>query len=275
MSLIQAIILGIIEGLTEFLPVSSTGHLLLTQRLMGLPADELANAYAIVIQGGAIVAVMGLYRNRLVEMFRGIFLGEAAGRRLAVNLMIAFFPAALIGLLFDKKIEHYLFGLWAVAAAWIFWGVVLIVFSQTYEKKRKVTAGKNLAELLPKHAFFIGLAQSLAMWPGTSRSLVTILAALLLGFALGPAVEFSFLLGLITLGAATVYKAKHFGPQLFGAAGLTTSLVGIFTACLFAALSIKWMLHYLQRHSLAIFGYWRIIIAGLAIGLIFQGSILP
>ena len=275
MTLVHAIILGLVEGLTEFLPVSSTGHLLLTQRLLGLPADDLSNAYAIVIQGGAIVAVMGIYRRRLLEMFRGVFFGDAPGRRLLINLMVAFIPAAVIGLMFDKKIEHYLFGLWAVAAAWIFWGLVLIVFSQAYSKKMTTVSGKNLEALLPKHAVLIGLAQSLAMWPGTSRSLVTILAALLLGFGLSTAVEFSFLLGLVTLGAATVYKAKHFGTQMFGAAGLSTTLVGIFTACLFAMLSIKWMLHYLQQHSLAIFGYWRIAVALMAIGLILQGTIVP
>lgn len=271
MTMIHAIILGLVEGITEFLPVSSTGHLLLTQRLLGLPANDVSNAYAIVIQGGAILAVMGLHRGRIQQMLRGIFSRKSTGQHLVFSLCLAFIPAAVIGLLFDKKIEHYLFGLWAVAAAWVFWGLVLIIFSKVYAKK-SLQGGKEIEAMMPKEALLIGLAQALAMWPGTSRSLVTILAALLLGFRLSAAVEFSFLLGLLTLGAATVYKAKHFGTQLFGAAGLAPSLVGIFTACLFATLSIKWMLSYLQRHSLAIFGYWRLAMAILTAGLILNGT---
>jgi len=204
----QAMLLGIVEGITEYLPVSSTGHLLLTQRLLRIPASEAADAYAICIQAGAILAVLGLYWPQVKKMLLGLLGKEPAGLRLAVNIVVAFLPAAVIGVLFDKKIEEYLFGLWPITAAWFVGGLAILAVSRWRRMHRTgAHEGGGLASLTIPMALTVGFAQCLAMWPGTSRSLVTILAGILVGLNLGAAVEFSFLLGVVTLTAATAFKA--------------------------------------------------------------------
>jgi undecaprenyl-diphosphatase len=252
----QAIVLGLVEGLTEYLPVSSTGHLLLTQRLLGITQTDAANAYAIAIQAGAIVAVLGLYRQRVARMIRGVFGRDATGLRLALGLIVAFIPAAVIGLLFDKRIEAVLFGLEPVAAAWIIGGVVILDLVRR-GRLRPGLGGKRLEELTLGPALVIGLFQCLALWPGTSRSLVTILAGALVGLSLPAAVEFSFLLGLVTLGAATVYKSVTLGAVMVHSYGLAPLLIGFAAAWISAVIAVRWMVAWLQHHSMAVFGWWR------------------
>ncbi|MEO7774553.1 MAG: undecaprenyl-diphosphate phosphatase, partial [Steroidobacteraceae bacterium] len=218
MDLLQAIILGIIEGVTEFLPVSSTGHLLIAQRLMGIPESEVANAYAIAIQAGAIVAVLGLYRQRVGQMLQGVVGRSADGLRLTMLLLLAFLPAALFGVLFDDAIEKRLFGVQPVIAAWIVGGIIILALAPWIARRRE---GRSLEQLLWQGALLIGFAQCLALWPGTSRSLVAILGGLLAGLSLSAAVEFAFLLGLITLGAATAYKSVQLGELMVETYGIT------------------------------------------------------
>ena len=229
MTWLQAIILGIVEGLTEYLPVSSTGHLILAQRAMGIAHSDAANAFAVCIQAGAILAVLGLYWRRVWQVLRGwagrlgVGPGDADGTRLGVNLVIAFIPAAVVGLLCDHWIEQQLFGLWPIVAAWFVGGVAILAVAWRRKQKRINSndaqnnntptsgaapgAGGELTSLTWRMALAIGVIQCLAMWPGTSRSLVTIVAGVLVGMRLAAAVEFSFLLGVITLLAATMYKA--------------------------------------------------------------------
>lgn len=275
----QAVILGIVEGVTEYLPVSSTGHLILTQRLLGLPETAASNAYAICIQAGAILAVVGLYWQQVREMIVGVLgkigigRGCDSGFKLAINIIVAFIPAAVIGLLFDDKIEDLLFGLKPIIFAWFVGGVAILLVA--WQRQRTPTKGteKSLADLTWKMALAIGFIQCIAMWPGTSRSLVTIVGGVLVGLSLSAAVEFSFLLGVLTLLAATVYKAKDAGPAMYEAYGIVPMLVGSVAAWLSAIIAIKWMVGYLQRNGMGIFGYYRVALAVFAAFCVLRGII--
>ncbi len=260
MTYLQALILGIVEGITEFLPVSSTGHLLLTQRILGIPGSEAADAFAICVQGGAILAVLGLYRGHAIQAAKGLIGRDQEGRRLVINLIVAFLPAAVIGLLLNKAIERVLFGLWPVATAWFVGGLAIFAVARWYKRREKGT-GLSLAALSWQSAFIIGLAQTLAMWPGTSRSLVTLLAGLTVGLSVTAAVEFSFLLGVLTLGAASGYKLLKSGHVMLEAYGALTLAVGFVSAWVFAVLAVRWMVAYLRTRDLSVFGYWRVSLA--------------
>jgi undecaprenyl-diphosphatase len=277
----QAILLGIVEGVTEYLPVSSTGHLILTQRLLSLPESAASNAYAICIQAGAIVAVVGLYWRRIREMIVGILgksgLGEGsdAGFRLATNIVVAFMPAAVIGVLFDDRIERLLFGLKPIILAWFVGGVAILFVARRDRHRTSTRSEKSLVDLTWPMALAIGLLQCLAMWPGTSRSLVTIVGGVLVGLSLSAAVEFSFLLGVVTLLAATVYKVKDAGPAMYDAYGLSPMIVGSLAAWVSAVIAVKWMVAYLKRHGMGIFGYYRVGLAIVAAICVWRGVVQP
>lgn len=267
LSLGQAIVLGLVEGLTEYLPISSTGHLIVTSRILGLPdsgkAGDALKSYEIAIQGGAILAVLVLYRHRFGTMVDGLRNRSAEGRRLLIALVTAFAPAAVLGLIGEKVIKDYLFGVPPVIAAWIVGGVLLLVLVAKGVIDRP--GGRPLESLTTRDALVIGFAQVVAMWPGTSRSMVTIVAALLLGYSILAAVEFSFLLGVVTLGAATAYSVLKDGKLMVDSFGLFTPLVGFVVAFLAAVVSVRWMVTYLQRHTLAVFGWYRLAVAALAL----------
>lgn len=267
MDLWQALVLGLVEGLTEYLPVSSTGHLLVAQRLLGIRSGEAANAYAIVIQAGAIVAVLGLYRRRVAQIALGLVGREPTGARIAVALLVAFLPAAAIGFAADDAIEAHLFGAWPVAVAWAAGGVLLLVLAPRLKAKE----GSGLEALTARGALIIGVAQCAALWPGVSRSLATILGGLVAGLSMVGAVEFSFLLGLITLGAATAYKAVDSGAAILEAYGPVELGVGFVAAWISAVLAVRWMVAWLGRRSLAVFGWWRLIAAALVFVLLLSG----
>ncbi len=263
----EAVVLGLVEGVTEYLPVSSTGHLILSQRALGLPATAAANAYAICIQAGAILAVLGLYRKHIVEVCQGwlgkvgVGAGNEDGFRLGANILVAFLPAAVLGLLFDDWIEQKLFGLWPIVAAWAVGGIAILAVA-FWRKKREAGVGQSLSELSWQMALAIGTLQCLAMWPGTSRSLVTIVGGVLVGLSLAAALEFSFLLGVLTLCAATVYKAREAGPLMVEEYGWWPMIIGSLAAWISALIAVKWMVSYLQKHGMGIFGYYRIALAG-------------
>ena len=263
----QALILGIVEGLTEYLPVSSTGHLLLAQRLMGIPSSTASDAFAISIQGGAILAVLGLYRGRVTQMLAGLAGRNATGRTLLFNLVAAFVPAAVIGLLLEKPIKKYLFGgdewgLWPVVAAWLVGGLAILAVS--FARRRRgasPSTGLDLDHLTIRMALIVGFAQCLAMWPGVSRSLITIVGGVLVGLSLPAAVELSFLLGVITLSAATAYDALKHGSEMLATYGPIPLLIGFGAAWLSAVLAVKWMVGYLKSHGMEIFGWYRVLLA--------------
>ena len=271
---IKAALLGLIEGITEFLPVSSTGHLIVSERLIDVgqhtATKDAADTYTITIQAGAILAVFVLYWNRLWEMGRGLIGKDAEGRHLLNATVIAFVPAALVGVALEKSIKDRLFGTWPVIVAWAVGGFAILVFARMLHERGR-TSGTPLESITVRTAAIIGVAQCLALWPGTSRSLVTILAALALGLSLPAAVEFSFLLGLLTLGAATTYDTLKHGKEMFDTYGVANPLIGFVVAFVAAVIAVRWMVAYLQRHDLSVFGWYRIAIAAIALVLLATG----
>ncbi len=271
----QAMILGLVEGLTEYLPVSSTGHLILAQRMMGIGGGEAADAFAICIQAGAILAVLGLYRRRIFQMLGGLIWRERGngGLSLLRNLIVAFLPAMIFGLLLNAKIKEHLFGLWPIVAAWLIGGVAILAVAWKINGRKKAanTAGQvastpmqrgfDMERLTWQLSLVIGLAQCIAMWPGVSRSLVTIVAGVLVGMRLAAAVEFSFLLGVLTLGAATCYDGYKHGDVMLETYGAVPLLLGFLFAFLSAVVAVKWMVTYLQSHGMQIFGWYRVALA--------------
>jgi undecaprenyl-diphosphatase len=278
MGALSAACLGLIEGISEYLPVSSTGHLILGQRALGIPTDTpedkaAADAFAICIQAGAILAVLGLYRRRASQIGLGLVGKNPDGLKLGTHLIVAFIPAAIIGLTAGSWIKATLFGMWPIVAAWFVGGVVILVF----ESRRKTNdpsekpAGQDIGDLTWRLALIIGLLQCVAMWPGVSRSLVTILAGVAVGLSLAAAVEFSFLLGVVTLGAATAYDTLQHGPLMLEKYGAAPLVIGTLVAAVAAAISVKWLVGYLNRRGLAIFGYYRIGLAVVVGALLLMG----
>jgi undecaprenyl-diphosphatase len=276
----HAVVLGLVEGITEYLPISSTGHLILTSSLLGLHTPEQGAAVAafeIVIQGGAILAVLGLYWRRVLQMGAGALGRDPLGRRLLGNLALAFLPAGLLGPLLDDPIEQHLFHAGPVLAALFLGGVWMIWL----DRRRAPEAGVPLDALGWQQALGIGLFQCAAMWPGTSRSMMTIAGGVLLGLRAREAAEFSFLLGVPTLGGACVYKlAKNLlaassqgTPNLFEQLGPASVAIGVAVAALSAVVAVRWLVGFLQRHGLAPFGWYRIALALLLGGLLWSGAL--
>jgi undecaprenyl-diphosphatase len=265
---VKAAVLGVVEGLTEFLPVSSTGHLLVAQRLLDIgrheATEEAADTYAVTIQAGAILAVVVLYWERLRAMARGVRGHDEIGRRVLVATAVAFVPAAVVGVALEAPIKDRLFGAGPVVVAWAVGGVAILLFAR-WMHARGHTHGAPLETIGVRPALAIGVAQCLALWPGTSRSLVTILAAIAVGLSVAAAVEFSFLLGLLTLGAATSYDALRHGGELLDTFGVVEPAVGFVVAFVAALLAVRWMVAYLSRHSLAFFGWYRLAAAALTL----------
>ena len=271
----HAIILGLVEGITEYLPVSSTGHLILASALLKLDTPALKDAvddFEIIIQGGAILAVLGLYRARVLQMLRGLIGRDPAGLRLVVNLVIAFLPAAFLGWLLHDWIKAHLFFAGPVLGAVLVGGLYIFVVDW-WRRGRFSTvphhsAMREIDELTPSGALLIGVLQCVALWPGTSRSLMTITGGIFGRLRPAAAAEFSFLLGLPTLGAATVYsllknlsRARHDGvPNLFQKLGTVPCLLGVVFAALSAAIAVKWLVGFLNRHGLAPFGWYRVVL---------------
>mgnify|MGYP000073348577 FL=1 len=269
LSIPEALLLGIVEGITEFLPISSTGHLLVVGHLIGFGKGEAsvaADTYSIAIQFGAILAVMYLYRVRMWSMARGVFGADNEGRAVLTRLILAFLPAAFLGAVFGDALKEKLFGPVPVAIAWCVGGVALLVWKQ----KPGTTALTNLSL---RNALIIGLAQGLALWPGVSRSLVTLIAALALGLSMSAALEFSFLLGLLTLSAATFFDLSKHGSELVDQFGLLAPSVGFVCAFITALVAVKWMVAYLVGHSLRIFGWYRLG-AGAVTGILLLTNVL-
>ena len=275
MTILQSLILGLVEGLTEYLPVSSTGHLIITQYLLGLKESDALNAYSVCIQSGAILAVLNLYFTRVRQMWSGVWhpVQNATGFRLALNLLLGFLPAMVIGFFLAGPIKDYLFNAETVVATWALGGIAILLFVRHSKKKGDShnQSGIGLEEMSWKQALIVGFMQCIAMCPGTSRSLMTMLGGLAAGLSMAAAVEFSFLLGLITLSAATVYDFLKFGDSMVSEIGWSAMLAGTFMSWLSAIIAVKWMVGYLKKHGLSIFGWYRIAAALVMVVLILHG----
>ena len=291
LTLRDAVVLGVVEGLTEFLPVSSTGHLIIANRFLGLDADEpmrdetgqimwfkpptpadpagvpltlklAADTYIVVIQGGAILAVVLLFWAQLVGILRGMAGRDAAGLRLLRNLILAFLPPAVIGLSLHGWIDAHLFSVRTVVVALIS-GAVLMIAAERWRKHqpRLVPSRKEPADLTAKQAVGIGFMQCLSLWPGMSRSMVTMVGGYFAGLSPPKAAEFSFLVGLPVLGGAAVYKFWQAGPAMLAVFGWAEMLVGAAVATISAALAVRLFISYLTRRGLEPFAYYRIAVA--------------
>ena len=273
MTILQSIILGLVEGLTEYLPVSSTGHLIITQYLLGLEKSEALDAYSVCIQVGAILAVLNLYFFRVGQMWQGICGKNPAGLRLIRNLLLGFLPAMIIGLILAKPIKAFLFNAETVVVTWALGGIAILLFVRHQRRSGKGDGhtGTELEDMSCKAALTVGFMQCIAMCPGASRSLMTMLGGLIAGLSMAAAVEFSFLLGLVTLGAATVYDFTKFGADMVQEIGWGPMLVGTLVSWLSAIVAVKWMVNYLKKHGLSIFGWYRIAAAIVMLLLILNG----
>ncbi|MDD4879969.1 MAG: undecaprenyl-diphosphate phosphatase [Gallionellaceae bacterium] len=264
--LLKALVLGIVEGLTEFLPISSTGHLIIAGQLLGFHDDK-AKVFEIAIQLAAILAVVWVYRQRLGHVVASLT-REPASRRFAFNLIVAFMPAAVLGLLFIKQIKAYLFNPLVVATAFIVGGLLIL----WAERRQHVVKAETVDDMTWRDALKVGFAQALAMIPGTSRSGATIIGGLFFGLSRKAATEFSFFLAIPTMFAATLYDVyKH--RDLFSAADLPLFAVGSTASFISAFLCVRWLLRFISSHDFTAFAWYRIGFGVLVLATAYTGVI--
>lgn len=257
---IKVVILGIVEGITEFLPISSTGHLIVATRLLAYPPEAVRSTFEIFIQLGAIIAVIVYYARDLIQMVRGVF-NNPATQRFWVSIGIAFVPAAAIGFLFRREIKAALFNPTVVALSLIIGGVIFLVIERG-ERQAHVTTFEQLDF---KHAMLIGLAQLFALIPGVSRSGASIVGGMLAGLDRVTATKFSFFLAIPTLGLATLYELfSAVSDGIVTAADVPVFALGTVVSFVVALLSIAWLLRFVSSNSFRPFGIYRII-AGIVI----------
>lgn len=292
LSIPDAITLGIVEGVTEYLPISSTGHLIIANRFLGLESRQpllgrdgkplwyrrpspkhpdgepltlklAADTYTVVIQFGAIAAVALIYWSQLIAMVRGLLGRDRAGLRLLINLLIAFIPAAIIGLLVHDWVDEHLFSVGAVIVAQVA-GAFLMFYVESWRRRRWTQpAQADAREPSPRAAAMIGCLQCFALWPGTSRSMMTIVGGYFAGLDPRRAAEFSFLLGFVTLSAATLFKSYKSGAAMIQVFGWSQVLLGAVVAAVTAAVCVRFLVHWLTRHGLAVFAWYRLGLAAL------------
>ena len=254
-TLITAALLGVVEGLTEFLPVSSTGHLIVAGSLAGYTGEQ-AKTFEIVIQAGAILAVCWEFRTRLLAVVRGIFT-DAGAQRFAVNLVVAFLPAAILGLAFGKAIKAHLFAPVPVACAFIV-GAFVILWAERRQRLRPGTIRiGTIDDMRWTDALKVGFAQAFALIPGTSRSGATIIGGMLFGLSRVAATEFSFFLAIPTLFAATGYSLWK-DSTLLAAQSLPAFGVGFAAAFVSAFACVRWLIRYVAHHDFVPFAWYRI-----------------
>ncbi len=271
MDFLYALILGVIEGLTEFLPISSTGHLLVASALLNFPsAEKLRVTFDIFIQIGAVVAVIIYYGRDLIQQARRLP-SDQSTRRFWVNILIAFLPAAIVGLLLQKQIEANLLKPVVVGIALILGGIVFLVIEQ---QDRTGTIHK-LEQVSPVQALLVGIAQVFSLIPGVSRSGASIVGGLLVGMDRVTATTFSFYLFMPTLGAATLYELyTAFRDHALVTADLPLLAVGAIAAFVVAYLSIVWLLRYIAHHDFRGFGVYRIVVGAIIVALALWTSVL-
>jgi len=269
---LEAMLFGLVEGLTEYLPISSTGHLILVGEALGHTSDA-AKSFEIVIQLGAILAVLVHYRKLLAERVAGLFRGRAESIRLALALAVGFVPVAILGVLARKPIKQHLFGPLPVAGALIAGGVVMIAV-ELIRRARHVQGVDGLHEVTLPRAAVVGLFQCLSLWPGASRAMCTILGGQLAGLSTATAAEFSFLLALPTLGAATVYEMVKARKELLAGgaagAGAVELAIGLVVSFVVAWGVIAVFLRYLKKRGLAPFGVYRILLGAVVLWVVLR-----
>lgn len=263
MTVLESIIIAIVEGLTEFLPVSSTGHMLLAQGLMGIKSTPFTKAFTVIIQFGAILSVVLYYWRRFLPFsIKGV--GEVVEREdrlsgiaLYIRMLLAFIPAAVLGFLLEKHIDKLLGNLWVVVATLFVGGIVMIILD-------KKLSNDKPAILSPKKAIAIGFFQCLAMIPGVSRSMATIFGGMSQGLTRAQAAEFSFFLAIPTMFGATAYKMLDlyldFGPTIFSD-NWQVLLIGSLVAFAVALAAIKYFIGFVSKYGFVAFGYYRIVLA--------------
>lgn len=272
--LIKALILGVVEGLTEFLPVSSTGHLVLAVDLLGLAGDNKMKVFEIVIQPGAILAVCWEYRQRLITTFSGIT-HDPIAQRFAINVLIAFLPLALVGLKFHKEIEAVLFKPVPIAIAFIVGGII-ILFAERWYKSRAATGLKPRVETIDDmtwlDALKVGVAQIAALIPGTSRSGATIIGGMFFGLSRKCATEFTFFLAIPTLMGATVYSLWK-ARTLLVASDIPMFSVGFIASFVSAFVVVRWFIRYVSTHDFTIFAWYRIVFGVVVLATAYSGVV--
>jgi undecaprenyl-diphosphatase len=264
--LVKAAIMGIVEGLTEFLPVSSTGHLILAGSLLGF-TDDKSKVFDIAIQSGAIFAVILVYWERLRSTLIGLG-SDAVARRFAVNVAIGFVPAVVLGLLFVKAIKAHLFTPLVVATTFILGGFVIL----WAERRRSVARVETVDDMRPLDALKVGLVQCLALVPGTSRSGATIIGGMLLGLSRKAATEFSFFLSIPTLIGAGLYSLWK-ERALLSVADAPVFLVGLVFSFVSAWICVRWLLRYISTHTFTAFAWYRIAFGVVVLATAYSGLV--
>lgn len=254
--LIKVIIMGIVEGLTEFLPISSTGHLILAGSLLNFTGEKV-KVFEIVIQAGAMLAVCWEYRHRIIDVIRN-FSSDVAARRFVANLLVAFLPAVVLGLLFGKMIKAHLFAPVPVALAFIIGAFVILIVERRNRLNEDSLRIHLVDEMTMLDAFKVGCAQCFALIPGTSRSGASIIGAMAFGLSRQAATEFSFFLAIPTLFGATIYSLYK-ERALLSVADLPMFGVGALAAFISAFFCVRWLLRYISSHDFTIFVWYRIV----------------
>ncbi len=252
---LQAIVMGLVEGLTEFLPISSTGHLILAGSLLDF-TDEKAKVFEIVIQAGAILAVCWEYRVRIASVVGGLT-SDPKAQRFALNVFVAFLPLAVLGLIFGKMIKSALFKPVPVAMAFIIGGLIILWVERRNRLTPPVVRVQTVEDMTVMDAFKVGCAQAMALIPGTSRSGATIIGAMLFGLPRKAATEFSFFLAIPTLLLATVYSLIK-EREMLSMADLPVFGLGSIAAFISAFLCVRWLLRYISTHDFTFFAWYRI-----------------
>jgi undecaprenyl-diphosphatase len=254
--LIKVIIMGIVEGLTEFLPISSTGHLILAGSLLNFTGEKV-KVFEIVIQAGAMLAVCWEYRRRIIDVIRN-FSSDAAARRFVANLLVAFLPAVVLGLLFGKMIKAHLFAPVPVALAFIVGAFIILIVERRNRLNEDSLRIHSVDEMTMLDAFKVGCAQCFALIPGTSRSGASIIGGMAFGLSRQAATEFSFFLAIPTLFGATIYSLYK-ERALLSVADLPMFGVGALAAFISAFFCVRWLLRYISSHDFTIFVWYRIV----------------
>ncbi|MDP3844226.1 MAG: undecaprenyl-diphosphate phosphatase [Oxalobacteraceae bacterium] len=267
---LKALIMGLVEGFTEFLPISSTGHLILAASLLDFTGDTI-KVFEIAIQAGAMLAVCWEYRQRLGSALSGL-LTDAKSQKFVINLVIAFLPAVVLGLLFGKAIQESLFKPVPVALAFIIGGFVILWVERRNRNNPVVVHIVSVEEMTALDAFKLGCAQAFALVPGTSRSGATIIGGMLFGMSRKAATEFSFFLAIPTLLGATVYSIYK-ERALLSLADIP--LFGVGTAASFASafLCVRWLLRYISSHDFTFFAWYRIAFGLLVLATAYSGTV--
>jgi len=264
MNIIQATIFGIVEGITEFLPISSTAHLDITRLLLGIPATDFVKSFEITIQLGAILAVVFLYHKKIFNFSRTKYGIPVFWK----NIIIAFIPTGIIGFILYKLIKDYLLGnTMLIAITLILGGIFIILFERKYQNKIKENQKQDVEALSTKELLVMGTVQALAVVPGVSRSLSVIISGRMMGLSKSLVAEFSFLLAIPTMLSATIYDLYKSGFD-FSRDDWTALFIGFMVSFVIAFFVIKWLINYIQNNSFEIFGWYRVIL-GLLILLIF------